>query len=104
MRANLRVSVAIVLAAAVISPFVYFSFRAADVLEYAARHYHFFDALFAVSIALVFFASVANFPRFARWCARDRDRVADTIRHATVSTCILTLCFLLLLAAVLFGR
>jgi len=88
----------------VISPFVYFSFRATDALDYAARYYHFFDAFFAVSIALAFFACVANVPRFARWCARDRDRVAETVNFATVATCIFTLCFLLILAAVLFGR
>lgn len=44
MRGNLKVSVVIVLVAAVISPFVYFNFRAADAFDHAARHYHFFEA------------------------------------------------------------
>jgi hypothetical protein len=104
LRFNLKANVGVILATAVISPFVYFNWRAVDVFDHAAHHYQFWETLFASAIALLFFACVAKFPRFARWCSRDPDRVSETIFAAICATCIFGFCFLLALACVLFGR
>ena len=104
VRFNLKVSVGVILTAAVITPFLYFHFHATDVFDHAAHNYQFWEVLFASGIALTFFACVATFPRFARWCSRDPDRVSETIFAAIFATCIFGLCFLLALVCVLFGR
>lgn len=100
MKYNLKFSVGFLIVSLAVAPFVYFHFRADDVIQYFDRRYRILDAIVACALTLPILLLISFSPAFARMCARDVSRVGETI--STVRYASLLVAFMLLLSFVVW--
>jgi hypothetical protein len=96
MRYNLRFSVGFLLVALAVAPFVYFHFQSEDVFEYFNR-FQFLETFVACVLTLPILLLISLSPAFARLCARDVNRVAETMTTARAASVVVSLVLMLTL-------
>ena len=99
---NLKRSVAVSFFLLIVAPFVYFRFKSADAFDHVVKGYDAVEIGVFLGIILTFFGLIAIWPAFARLCARDPQRIGETVEKAKVSTVLAMVCVILWLVAFLF--
>jgi hypothetical protein len=102
MRYNLKISVSFLIVTLAVAPFVYFHFRAEDVVQYFDQRYQILDALVACALTLPILLLIGFNPAFARMCAKDVSRVDETISTARYTSVLVTLMLLVSFVAWVF--
>jgi len=82
MKYNLKFWVGFVIVLLAVAPFIYFHYRAEDILQYFDHRYGVLDAVVACAVTLPILLLISFNPAFARFCAKDPSRVAETISTA----------------------
>ena len=104
MKYNLKFWIGCALVSLAIGPFVYFHYRAEDAIQYFDGRYDVLDVMAACSLTLPILLSISFSPRFARFCAKDVNRVAETISTARYTSCIAALALMWCLVVWIFNR
>ena len=104
IRYNLKHWVSILLWILVISPFILLHVIAEDALDYFASDFNFLDVMFACGLVFPVFMTIALNAQVAMFCARDKNRVDDTIRMARDCSVITGLILIVGLALYIWHR
>ncbi len=99
---NLKLWVSCLLIFLAVAPFVFFYYRAEDVIQYFHRRYNVLDATVACIFTLPLLLLIGFSPRVARFCARDLSRVSETATTARYLACLTSAILVLCVVTMMF--
>ena len=101
MKYNLKFAVGCLIVTLAVMPFIYFHFRAHDIIDFFDRHFDTLEVLFASLLPLPVLLLISFNLKFARCCSKDVGRVAETMAAARYASCLVSLIVLLSLAVLI---